>query len=114
TNGGAVAGLDFTATSGTLYFAPGVVSNSFIVDIVDDLSQETNETFRVRLSAATNSTLAVATNVVTITDDDMASVLFAVSAISVEEDTNAVTVLVYRTGATNTVVSARFLTTNGT
>src|SRR5262249_31715078 len=53
--------------------------------------------------------------VVTITDDDGSTVDFATNAISVAEDTNTVTISIFRTGATNTQVSINYATlTTGT
>jgi len=114
TNGTAVATSDYTATNGTLNFAAGETTNTFTLAIVDDMSLESAETFQVRLSGASNTSIGVGTNVVNITDDDQAAVGFTASAISVAEDTNSVTLTIVRTGATNTVASVRYSTTNGT
>ena len=114
TNVTATAASDYTATNGTLYFAPGIVSNSFTADILHDLSLEGSETFQLRLSSATNTTLATATNTVTITDDDAASVAFTTNAITVSEDVGTVTLTAVRTGATNTTVSVNFTNLSGT
>ena len=105
---------DYTATNGTLSFAAGETTNTFTLDIVDDLSLESTETFQVRLSAASNTSIGIGTNTITITDNDVASIGFTASAWSVTEETNNVTVTVLRAGATNTVASVRFLTTNVT
>ncbi len=107
-NLGATAGSDYTLTAGTLSFAPGIVSNSFTVDILHDLTLETNETFRLLLSGATNTTLTTATNTVTITDNDAASVAFTTNSILVDEDVGTVTLTAVRSGATNTTVSVNF------
>src|SRR5262249_26745558 len=53
-NGGtATAGLDYATTSGTLTFAPGEVSKSFTVPIVNDVAVEGNETVLLQLSNPT-------------------------------------------------------------
>ncbi|MBK8001106.1 MAG: hypothetical protein IPK15_20940, partial [Verrucomicrobia bacterium] len=114
TNVTATAASDYTATSGTLSFVPGVVSNSFTVDVLHDLALETNETFQLRLSSATNSTLALGTNTVTITDNDAATVAFLHGSTNVAEGVGTVTITALRSGATNTAVSVRFYATNGT
>ncbi len=69
-NGTATAGSDYTATSGTLTFAAGEASKTVHVDIGGDTASEANETFTVRLSNASGATIADATAVGTIVDDD--------------------------------------------
>ena len=49
-NGTATAGSDYTATSGTLTFNPGVTSQTISVPIINDTAVEGNETFTVTLS----------------------------------------------------------------
>jgi cyanophycinase-like exopeptidase len=58
-NGSAVAGTDYTATSGTVTFAPGQTIQSFSVPILDDgLSGETSpETVALTLSSPSNAAL---------------------------------------------------------
>ena len=67
----AVAGTDYTATSGTLTFAPGTIAQSITVPIIGDATDEPNETMALNLSNATNAAIADAQGVVTITDDDV-------------------------------------------
>ena len=114
TNITATAGSDYTATNGTFYFAPGVETNTVTLTLSPDLIYEANEIFRVVLSGITNSTLAVGTNTVTITDDDLAYLGFTVDSDSVNELDGTISIVVARTGVTNTTVSASFTTTNGT
>ncbi|PWT81241.1 MAG: hypothetical protein C5B44_04105 [Acidobacteria bacterium] len=52
TNGTAVSGSDYVATSGTLNFGPGETEKTFTVSILDDSVIETDETIVVRLSGA--------------------------------------------------------------
>jgi subtilisin family serine protease len=70
-NGTAGAG-DYSASSGTLSFGPGVTSRSFSVAILDDAVYEGNETVNLALSSPTGgATLgAPATAVLTIVDND--------------------------------------------
>src|SRR5438067_2475607 len=71
-NGSANAGSDYTTTSGTLTFAPGVVSQDILVPITDDSTYEASEDFTVTLSApSTGTTIGTPDSAtVTITDDD--------------------------------------------
>ncbi|MCY4376034.1 MAG: hypothetical protein OXC31_19955 [Spirochaetaceae bacterium] len=67
----ATGGADYTATSGTLTFDPGVVTRTLSVPILqDDVDEGEQETFSVTLSDPVNATLAGATAIGTITDDD--------------------------------------------
>ncbi len=70
-NGTAIAGVDYTAASGTVEFAPGVTSRTVHVDILGDVSVETHETLTVTLSnPPSGATIADGTATGTITDDD--------------------------------------------
>ena len=71
-NGTATAGSDYTATSGTLTFAPGVTSQSITVPVIGDTVTEPDETFTVNLSAPTNATITTASGLGTILNDDAA------------------------------------------
>jgi hypothetical protein len=69
-NNSATAGSDYTATSGTLTFAPGVTTQTITVAITNDTLTEASETFFVNLSGATNATIADAQGQATIIDND--------------------------------------------
>jgi len=71
-NGTAKSGKtgDYTAISGTLSFAPGVVSQTVSVTVRNDTTVEPNETFFVNLSSATGATIADSQGIGTILDDD--------------------------------------------
>ncbi len=66
----AIAGQDYTAVSGTLSFAGGQTSRTFIIPITNDGIPEANETFNLILSDATGGATLGSPNtaVVTITD----------------------------------------------
>jgi glycosyltransferase involved in cell wall biosynthesis len=68
-DGTAIAGEDYTATSGTLTFAPGERSQRFTIPITADAVEESDETVRLTLTAAGNATLGEpATATLTIID----------------------------------------------
>lgn len=70
-DGSASAGIDYTATSGTLNFADGEGSRTFSVPILDDGVIETDESILLTLSAASGANLgALSEAVLTITDND--------------------------------------------
>ncbi|MBW4648779.1 MAG: DUF4347 domain-containing protein [Kastovskya adunca ATA6-11-RM4] len=73
-DGTAKAGSDYTNTSGTLTFAPGVTSQTINVAIADDLINEANEGFFVNLSNPSNATIADSQGSGTIIDNDTLTV----------------------------------------
>jgi len=69
-NDTAVSGGDYVTTSGQLIFQPGTTSLTISVPVVGDTTAESAESFKVNLSDPVNATIATATGVGTITDDD--------------------------------------------
>ena len=70
-DGTATAGSDYTASSGTLIFAPGETLKTVTVPVVGDRVIESNETFFVQLTAVSNVTLSPNNRGTgTITNDD--------------------------------------------
>ena len=69
-NGTATAGSDYTATSGTLTFAPGQTSRNVTVSVTGDLVDEVDETFFVNLSGAVNAVIGDSQGQGTIVNDD--------------------------------------------
>ncbi|MDQ2106574.1 DUF4347 domain-containing protein, partial [Azospirillum isscasi] len=70
-NGTATSGSDYSATSGSLTFNPGDTSKTFTVTIAGDTTTESDETFTVTLSNASNATLGTATATGTISNDEI-------------------------------------------
>ena len=70
----AAAGSDYTAVSDTLTFAPGEISQTFSVPIIDDSLDEPDESLNLTLSDPVNATLGEQSSaVLTIIDDDAPS-----------------------------------------
>ncbi|MGD9719884.1 MAG: beta strand repeat-containing protein [Pirellulales bacterium] len=80
----ALAGSDYTATSGTITFAPGTTSQLITVLVTADAIDEPEEAFQVTLSSPVNVDLGDATATGTITDDDAPPVL-SISSVSTAE-----------------------------
>ncbi|MCP3979004.1 MAG: hypothetical protein GY716_06680, partial [bacterium] len=78
--GTAAAGSDFAATGGTVILPPGVTVQTFSVPVLGDLIDEHDETFNVELSSPVNVTLADASGLATILDDDDPPVLSVTNA----------------------------------
>ncbi|WP_420610956.1 Calx-beta domain-containing protein [Candidatus Poriferisodalis sp.] len=66
---------DYTANAGYLQFAPGDTSKTVTIDIVDDDTGESAETFKAQLSQPSEAQIGSASEAtVTVTDDDGAAV----------------------------------------
>ncbi len=121
-NGTATAGSDYTATSGTLTFAPGELTKFISIPVTDDnLFENANETFNLTLSNPTNSAVLVtpATATVTIFDNDSKPfVSFSSSTIFIlAEGDSGTTNLTFRLNLSNPsvqTVTVDYATANGT
>ena len=115
----ATAGSDYTATSNTLTFADGIVSQSFSVTILDDTAYEGDEAFQIDLSGATGgaSLATPSTTSVTITENDAppsaGSLQFSGATYSVAEDGTSVLITVTRNGGSFGAVSVDYASTDG-
>ena len=69
-DGTAIAGSDYTATSGTLPIAAGETTGEIKVVVLEDSLDENNETLNLNLSNAKNGIFEDATGVLTINDND--------------------------------------------
>jgi hypothetical protein len=116
-NGSAAAGSDYTATSGTLNFAPGETSKSFFVPILDDGGTEGDETVNLTLSNPAGATLGVPNPaILTIVDDEgPVSVNFTPATYTVDEAIGSATITatLSRPEAVNTI-TVNYATSNGT
>jgi hypothetical protein len=91
--GSATSGVDFTAASGTLSFAPGTTSLTVAVTVAGDSLIEPAESFQLLLSAPTNATLADDAGLATIVDDDVPAI--TVNDVTQAEGTGAGTSVVF-------------------
>ncbi|MBE7416662.1 MAG: tandem-95 repeat protein [Ideonella sp.] len=89
-DGSATAGSDFGGAAGTLTFAPGVTSQTITVSITNDALFEGNESFTVTLSGASNASIADATGVGTIIDNEAVPAIASISSPTVAEGSNLV------------------------
>ncbi len=112
-NGTATAGSDYTATSGTLTFAPGVTQMLVTVQLLGDNLDEADETFSLVLSAPQNASIAAGTAVGTIQDDDGPAITVTGPA-SVNENGGPYVVTVSLASASDQQVTVVYNTANGT
>jgi hypothetical protein len=108
---------DYGIAAGTLVFSNGVTSRTIQIPIVNDALDETNETFRVRLTETTGGA-ALGTNVnatVTIQDNDTGGVFsFKPVLLATNENNPGFLVSVVRTGGTAGSVTVDYETHDGT
>jgi large repetitive protein len=84
------AANDYTATSGTLTFAPGETSQTVTVPVAGDAVDEADETLHLRLLNPSNLVLADSQGLGTITDDD-ATPSVSIGDVMVTEGNSGVT-----------------------
>ncbi len=97
-NGTATAGSDYTATSGTLSFAPGVTEKTVSVTILGDTTFEPDEAFVLNLTSPSGATVGRAQATGTIRNDDAQPAplpTLSVSDISVAEGDSGTTAAVF-------------------
>ncbi|MCZ8365589.1 MAG: right-handed parallel beta-helix repeat-containing protein [Microcystis sp. LE19-251.1A] len=107
----ATAGSDYTATTGTLTFTPGQISQDIIISVNGDTAIEPDETFLINLSNPSNALITDNQGLGTITNDDgdNTSVTLAVSPSSVTEDGTANLVYTFtRTGVTTDALTVNY------
>ncbi len=116
-DGTAIAGQDYTATSGTLSFANGETSKTFQVPITDDAPTEVDETFTVLLRNPSDlEAFGVPINmVVTIQDKSTVPTVFTLTEVALVTEGNTGTTtnvqfVVQLSAATGRTVSANFAT----
>ena len=78
-DGSATAGIDYSATNGTLSIPAGSASGTVTVNVTGDTTVESDETLTLTLSNPTGATLGTATATGTINADDSAPALPTVS-----------------------------------
>ena len=114
-NSTAVGGADFTVTSGTLTFAPGVQALTIAVPVAGDTMDEANEKFTVSLGNAANATIQRAVGTATIVDDDAPPSVSIEDVTVVEGNASTVASFVVRLSAPSGLTTrVQFATSDGT
>src|SRR6185312_4757478 len=93
---------DYSAASGTLTFTPGQTSKTITVLVSGDTKFESNETFSVSLSGATNATVSgtQGASTGTIQNDDAAPVV-SIANVSQSEGNSGTTAFVFTVSLSN-------------
>ena len=114
-DGTATNGIDYVGTNGTLTFANGVTTNTFLVPIINNNYPTTNLFFSVVLTNAVwpGQLVAPSNQVVTIIDSNP-YISFSSPTYSVVKTDLLATITLFRTGYTDSVMSVDYYTSNGT
>ena len=105
-NGTAIAGSDYTSTSGTLTFNPGVTSQVINIPILNDSLNEANETFSLTLNSPINASLGTSQTVTTTISDTLSAAATTTLPTNVENLTLTGTAAINGTGnAGNNVIT---------
>lgn len=114
-DGSALAGIDYTATSGTLTLSDGVASASFSVPILETGALETNKNLHLTLSSPTGaiSLGSPATALLTIVATGPPVLQFGAASANIHEHVGRATLTVIRFGADTGAVAVDFATADG-
>ncbi|HUQ32902.1 MAG TPA: Calx-beta domain-containing protein [Pyrinomonadaceae bacterium] len=118
-DGTATVGSDYQSTSGTLTFNPGETTKTIPVPVNGDMTFEADETFVVNLSTPANATISDTQGQGTITNDDAAPPLPAITIddVTVTEGnsgTKTATFTVSLSISPTSIVTVDYATANGT
>jgi hypothetical protein len=115
-NGTATAGTfgsaDYVATNGTLTFSPGTTTQTIAVQIRGDATIESNETFTVNLSGASNATIIDAQAIGTIVNDDLP--VLSINNVSLTEGNTTAQFTVTLSPSSSQTVTVNYATANNT
>jgi virginiamycin B lyase len=119
TGGGtALAGVDYTETSGTLTFGPGVTSQAFTIPILNAGRTSGSEMLNLTLSGATGGAALGTPSTAVLTIFDTAAqpgqLGFSAPAYTVSESGGVAYLTVTRTGGSDGTVSVPYMVGNGT
>ncbi len=115
-SGTALSGVDYTANSGTITFAPFVTLVPVTVSVTGDVMFESNEAFYVNLTNAVGASLLDTQGQGTINNDDATPTIAINNVTKLEGNsgTTAFTFTVSLSGPSGTAISVAYATANGT
>lgn len=105
--------LDFTAVTGTLFFADGQVSQTFTFPILQDALTEGDETVQMTLSAPADTNLGTSSVVTLSILDDERALYFEPKVYVIDETAGTVTLTVARSGLLTGIATINYATSDG-
>jgi uncharacterized delta-60 repeat protein/uncharacterized repeat protein (TIGR01451 family) len=112
--GTAHAGVDYSATNGSLTFADGETVKSFDLGVIDDAIVEGPRSLMVQLTNASGGASLLQSNALVTVLDNEVGISFGSPAYSVLESGGSVTLAVQRLNSTAGSLSVQFATSNNT
>jgi hypothetical protein len=115
-DGTAVTGSDYQATSGSVTFSPGQISKTVSVLVTGDVTTEPNETFFVNILNPSNAAISDGQGLGTITNDDAIPTV-TINDPSLNEGNSGTTSMVFvvtLSHPSSTTISVPFSLANGT
>ena len=111
----AEAASDYTASTGTITFAPSETTKSISLDIIDDGIFEVDEIFDVNftLGATSLGNLVNDTASITISDDDDAPI-FGIAGANVKEEDGTASITITKTNPVQMDITVNYATADGT
>jgi Calx-beta domain/Domain of unknown function (DUF4114) len=115
-NGSAIAGSDFTSTSGQLTFAPGGTSTqTILVPITPDNTVEVDENFTFRLSNPVGASMGAPATVIITNDDVLMLPIITIAAdTNPKEPSSSGSFVLTRTGDITTALTVNLAVPTGT
>jgi ELWxxDGT repeat protein len=112
-DGTALAGVDYTASSGTVSFPAGSGSQTLSVPLIADAVPEVaRKTFQVQLTGSSGAPIMHGRATITILNDDGPTL--SIDDVTVQENAGTATFTVTRSAATADSVTVAYATANGT
>ncbi len=110
------AGIDYTATTGTLDIPPGSLTGTIVVPVAANANAGPNLTFNLVLSLPQNVALVSTTATATLvpSGEPAGELAFRVANDTIQEDEGTVTITVVRSNGSAGVVTVDYTTSDGT
>lgn len=109
----AVGGQDFNGKFQALTFSPGETAKTIAVNIIDDTTVESTESFNGRIFGGSGANIGVSTAPITITDNDSGTPSVAVQPLVVSENSGPAVIEVTLTPASTSIVTVQYSTNAG-
>lgn len=108
-------GVDYTAASGVVAFAPGETARTVVIPLISDRTRPANVHFVVTLASAGQNTVVGPVNTTTVAVQNNGSIVqFVRRALSIHSDNGMANLVIQRTGNLDRAASVAYATQLGT